>query len=764
MWTAASALACLALFAAGAPQTPPKPVTQTRPGPVTQAPRDLSSIVRGTVVDAASGAAVADVRVALAEAGRAVRTQDDGRFEFRGLQARTFTLTVSRIGYIFVHRRVEVPADTVVELTIPVAEGTGTYQERVTVTGEAAPSRSPGISSEHAIGSAGLQDLRVVAADDPMRAVQALPGVATGDDFKAQFSVRASSFRHVGFVIDGTATSLLLHAVRGLEDSGSIAMINTDVLSHASLAAGPHPRRHGDWIGATLAFETRDGSRDRAAARLAISGTSASTVLEGPIGSGAHGSWLLSLRKSYLDWLVRKIEPTLDDTLGFSDAQAKVVYDVSDRQQLQLLVITGDAAYNQENATSANQLFRANTQSALLSAGWRYAGERGVLQQRVSFVRNTFDDQGRLGQGLGRGRARGLMWRGDGTWVLSPTLTFEAGLKAEAQRSDQVQRRFQSVAGRLEVRVQREIAVSTTIASAWAQVARTTTAGGVVAGVRVTHDSLDGRTLTSPWLMGERRVGAFTLRAGAGTAAQIPELELRRAIPGFSLRPECASFADAGLEYQITKTIRAQVTGFFRDEWHVLRRVGEDRLVDGERVPEQPFLQLAADLHGHATGGDVVLERRAPSGLTGWIGYTYSRLRHQDTVTGETFDADFDQRHTLNVFVQQRLSYRTTLSAKLRVGSNVPIVGYFDGEVGGLALGATRNAVRLPTYARLDLRANRTFTFNHGRVTLFVELMNALNRDNVSQSNGSIRSSFEAVGFLQRLIPRVPSAGLLIEF
>jgi hypothetical protein len=108
--------------------------------------------------------------------------------------------------------------------------------------------------------------------------------VATGDDFQAEFSVRGSAFRHVGIVIDGTPTQLLLHAIRGTSETGSVSMINTDVLSHASLLAGPHSRQDGDWLGATVQFEIREGSRDRLGVRAAVSGTSASGVFEGPIG------------------------------------------------------------------------------------------------------------------------------------------------------------------------------------------------------------------------------------------------------------------------------------------------------------------------------------------------------------------------------------------------------------------------------------------------------------------------------------------------
>ena len=51
-----------------------------------------------------------------------------------------------------------------------------------------------------------LQGLRGSVADDPLRLVQALPRVAAGDDFRSEFSVRGSPYRHVGVVIDGVAT------------------------------------------------------------------------------------------------------------------------------------------------------------------------------------------------------------------------------------------------------------------------------------------------------------------------------------------------------------------------------------------------------------------------------------------------------------------------------------------------------------------------------------------------------------------------------
>jgi len=352
-----SALALLMLLAIG-------PI-KDKPGVAT---------LRGTVVDSKTAAPIASARVVLTELGHPVITGADGRFEFKDVPARSYTLNVSLIGYSFVARTIKLEAGGLTDLTVPLSEGTGSYQETVTVKAGSAPPPELGVSSQSTLGSAALQDLRGIAADDPMRAMQALPGVATGNDFQAQFSMRGFAFRHVGIVTDGTPTPLLLHQVQGEKDTGSVAMINSDILSGATLFAGPHPLKDGDWLGSTLSFEMREGSHDRTAVRVAVSGTSASAVAEGPIGRSRKGSWLVSIRKSYIDWLISKIEPDISGTIGFSDTQGKFAYEITSHQHLEVSFVAGDAHYEQPKAVSANALREATSRGGVLSVGWRYAG------------------------------------------------------------------------------------------------------------------------------------------------------------------------------------------------------------------------------------------------------------------------------------------------------------------------------------------------------------------------------------------------------
>jgi hypothetical protein len=239
-------------------------------------------------------------------------------------------------------------------------------------------------------------------------------------------------------------------------------------------------------------------------------------------------------------------------------------------------------------------------------------------------------------------------------------------------------------------------------------------------------------------------------------------------VPPADAVPETATSYDLSVEQPIGHGIHIQATGFYRRERDVLRRTGEDRLdpVTGARIVESTFPVFSPSLDGTSQGVELLVMRRSPTGLSGWVGYSWARTRYHDHVSGESFDGDFDQRHTLNVFAQQRISYRMTVSAKFRVGSNVPIVGYFEGTAvpDDLSLSTLRNQVRLPVYARLDLRANRTFTFQRSRLTLFVEVMNVIGRNNLRQTDGSIRPNLDAIGYVDRLLPRVPSAGVLFEF
>ena len=140
-------------------------------------------------------------------------------------------------------------------------------------------------------------------------------------------------------------------------------MINSDVLEDVTLLNGGYAQRYGDRTGAELDFRLREGSRERTQVRVAVSGTSASVVAEGPLGGSKRGSWLVSGRQSYLELIVARMYPDEDGlNFSFSDAQAKMVFDVTASQRAELTVIAGHSKLEEQRDDLDSQDFVHGTQ------------------------------------------------------------------------------------------------------------------------------------------------------------------------------------------------------------------------------------------------------------------------------------------------------------------------------------------------------------------------------------------------------------------
>jgi hypothetical protein len=220
----------------------PSPASPARPAP----PALPQGAIRGVVLDTANGTGVARVSVRLQSTGRTAVTDDQGRFELAEVAPGNQELYVSAVDFILVKRTVSVSAGSIIDVVIVLSEGTGMLAETIDVRGGAGAStpwrREPAVAAEQTLGSRKLQQLRGILTNDPLRALQVLPAVAAGDDFRSEFAIRGAGAQHMRFTFEGIATPFLLHTVREVHDSGSIAMVNGDVLGEISLLMTPGVR------------------------------------------------------------------------------------------------------------------------------------------------------------------------------------------------------------------------------------------------------------------------------------------------------------------------------------------------------------------------------------------------------------------------------------------------------------------------------------------------------------------------------------------
>ena len=726
----------------------------------------------GAVVDGRTGAPLEKVLVVVEDTGQSAQTGADGRFAIPGVVAGPHHLYVSVVGYALLRREVTIgPDPSSRDVLLRLSEGTTAYSETVTVTPDAFRATADAVPSSAILGSADLMNLRGVLADDPLRAVQVLPGVATGDDLRSEFTVRGSDFRHITFTLDGFATPYLLHTVRGVEDrgpTGSVAMINSDVIDEVTLLNGGYPQRYSGHTGSEVDFRLRDGSRERRTLHVAVSGTNAGAVAEGPIGGARRGSWLVSARQSYLDLIVHRITDS-SASFGFTDAQGRVAYDLSPRHRVDLTVLAGRSRFeNDPVARDIDDLHAGLNASVVGVAGWRFTTPRLVLSQRLLAADNRFHNENSDGVELDKGRDRQFAWRGDVTAPLASSLEIGGGGEVERRDDSRVRRRL--APNRVDLVQLDDYSGDALLAGGYVSARWKPHPSITIApGVRADRWTLTEQSTTSPWIQTEWRPSRGpTVRASAGRYQQFADFENVLGVSGgVDLQPERAAQYDLGLEQRIGHGLRVTATLYDREEHEMLRRPGlETRLVGTRVVRGSAAARYDNRLEGFARGVELMLQRTTSGrGVSGWLSYAYGRNRYHDVVNGESFWGDFDQRHTLNAWASYRHSDRASFVGKLRMGSNFPIPGYYAESDGAYRITDVRNTTRLPLYSRLDLRANRTFNWSRRRLTLFAEVINVLNRDNlrfgpprVSLITGQTTRPFDT------MIPIVPSAGVLIEF
>jgi hypothetical protein len=138
--------------------------------------------------------------------------------------------------------------------------------------------------------------------------------------------------------------------------------------------------------------------------------------------------------------------------------------------------------------------------------------------------------------------------------------------------------------------------------------------------------------------------------------------------------------------------------------------------------------------------GVEFLAQKKRGSLTGWIGYTLSKVENTFPLIndGNPFAADWDRRHEIHVVSRYTVGAWNFAATWVYATGNPytsPESQYFitllDGKTLSYIHVSGKNANRLPDYHRLDLSASRTFELDNWTIEGGISLFNAYNRKNV---------------------------------
>ena len=720
--------------------------------------------IRGTVRDARTGEPMAIVTVELVGSGQETLTSAAGQFSLGVLNPGAYTIKASTVGYRLLQARFEVSGMGAHGLDLALSPDTFQRIERIEVRADPFDLAQQRSATEFAIDGSEAKNLAGVLADDPLRAVQSLPGVSANDDFDSRFSIHGAPYERVGLYLDGVLLHTPFHTVQGEGPSGSLTVFNGDMVDNMVLQSEAYAARYEDRTAGVLDVHTRDGSRTQTAFRVTAGAPDAGVLAEGPLGGSHRGSWLLTFRKSYLQYLVHASADQSAVAFGFTDFQGQVSYDLSRTQNVKLKVIEGTSDLDRSahrDQLALNSSMKAGYGFTLAEAEWQYApAQTFVVRTQGAFVRERYDDLNRQSQALGEGFYGEWMAKTTATWSESRNAQLEFGASARRIRGDGFADYFYDPFRRERVGSHHG---TQRLNGGYAQQSWSVLGQRLFLSAGMRWDGVaspQGSVALRPWKSGR-------LQFAWGEYAQFPDVkDVFSAYGSRALRPERSTHWAVSLEQRLGTLARFRVQAYERADRDLLfRPFLEARLVNNQIVGDNFAAPLTNSLRGRARGIEFFVQRRTANRWNGWVSYSLGYADMRDGLTGIRFPSDQDQRHTMNAYAGYRIRPTVNLSTKWTYGSGFPVPGFFAKSVDSYVLAPARNGARLDPYQRTDVRINKSKTFDRWKMTVYAEVVNLFNRPNYrfDSYNGYDASGRASLSFL-KTFPVLPSAGVMAEF
>ena len=692
---------------------------------------DISGFVR----DAANGESLPFASVYLKGENRGGISNESGYYAITSIPSGRHTLVASLIGYRIFHEEVEIgDEDLVVEVRL---QEQAIEVETTVVEAEREEVESFDISP----GRTTLQVRELKAAPaaieaDPIRTIQTLPGVATLSDFSVGLYVRGGTPDQNLILLDGTDVYNPSHLF------GLFSTFPADAAKSTELLRGGYPAKYGGRLSAVLNVITDEGNKEEFEAAGGVSLLSSRLTMQGPAGKG---SWLLSGRRTHLDPLLKFAEEKLDAKrfrYNFYDLQGKTHQILSHDDQLTVAAYKGrdvllyrfdefdfDLSWgNQTISSKWTHVF-----DSALFGNFTFTGSRFRAQTLFDTEDVRLKESNRLTD---------LSFKGDVNYFPNQNHAVEMGLWIKRMSMEYI---F-GEANQEWVDIDVEAFHNALYAQDNWRVTQLLT---LQPGLRFNQFANGGYTGWSPRLAARYQIGMDTFLKGAVGQYHQYIFRLAREFQGISLLSNVWALADstaapskaihyiAGAETKLLGLdLDAEV--YYKD-YKGLYELNYDEQASTD------FGDLLRRGDGQAYGFDLMLRKRAGR-HTGWLSFstgiserTIDGLNQDGEGVESSFKSKFDRRFQVNLIHSWRFRKKWTLNSRAAYASGQPYTQVLGrGEV-ELPSGyrwtfnnrGELNAVRLPSYQRLDLSIQRQFEFRSWDMKFYLQVINVTNHKNV---------------------------------
>ncbi len=767
--------------------------------------------VRGKVIDKNSRQPVAYANVMVAGIpGKGASSDSLGRLLIEQVPPGIYRFEASSIGYT-----TTLTPEYIVSASTPFIEIEMEEDPNMLTTVVVTPSpfrRS--IESPVSMRVIGLQEIEKSpgANRDVSRIVRAYPGVSFSPiGYRNDLIVRGGSPSENRFYMDGIEIPNINHFATQGASGGPVSIVNADLIREITFYTGAFPANRSGALSSVLDFRLRDGNQDKQTFKATIGASEVS--LSGNGHFNKRTTYLFSVRQSYLQLLFKALG--LPFLPNFIDGQFKIRTKLSERDELIILGLAGidkmklntdekgeDAEYllsylptiHQETFTvgaTYRHYAGKHVQSVTLSHNYlnnrnlKYhnnddSSEDNLTLRLRSIEQKTtarFENQTRLGQ-----------------WTLKEGIELNNSIYTNNSR----QRLF----GNSDILSLYETSLNIFGWGAFFASDYTTKDNRFTlsAGIRTDGNNYN-RNMKQLWKQLSPRLSTsykfseqWTLNGSAGLYHQLPPYtalgykDNEGLYTNKGLKYMQVLESSIGLDWHLHDRFMISAEGFFKRYNRIplslqdnipLACKGNDYGVVGNEA-------LSSTANGRAYGLETMFRWQVSGKFNLVSSFTLYRSEYRNNSEAEYISSAWDNRFILNMSGTYNLPKRWSIGGKVSYIGGAPYTPY-DEEKSSLveawdAKGqpyydySLYNTGRLPNFAQLDLRVDKSFYFRRCMVGLYLDIQNItgnkLKQPDVIISTGIIENPSAPVSeqrykmkYLKQESGTVlPTLGVTVEF
>ncbi len=708
--------------------------------------------IEGTVLDAATQIPLVGANVIVMNTMLGTITNTEGKFTIKNIPVGNYSIQFRMIGY-----SVETKTDVIVRpqratnVNAEVME-LAVESEQVVVT--AGYFHQNDVQSMNSVGFSREEIRRAPGSGgDVSRIIMSLPSLAKVNDQSNSLIVRGGSPLENAFYIDGIEIPNINHFPTQGATGGPIGMVNVDLIDEVNFHTGGFAPTYGDKLSSILDIRFREGNRNNFDGQLDLNIAGFGGVAEGPLGD--KGSYVISARRSYLDYVMKWFDVGTTVAPRYGDVQGKIVYSLSQSHKISIVGLHGDDHNNPDlKAALENDMVYYGPQDIYQSAGgvvWRALwGKNAYSTTSVGYLSSRFnEDMYETNTGVhllqNRSAEEAATFRNVNHVRMSEIFSAEFGLEAKRLMNDYDNSygAYTNATGDSTPAVSiSQHPAANKFGEFFNFIVRPFHRFTASIGARCDYFSVNERTTFAPRVtMSYELNEQTTVRVSSGMYYQnLPLILISQNAANKNLRDSYAEHYIAGVDHLLTEDTKLTVEAYMKEYY--------DLPVD----PTDPSLFLVDEVfyrtgfflsHGaltnngkaHSRGIEITVQKKLAKDFYGLASATYFKTEYKgaDDVWRKRV---FDNQFIVSVEGGYKPNNEWEFSVRWIYAGGTPYTPFdftqsqqlkravFDGN--------RINGSRYPAYHSMNVRFDKRFHFESSNLVFYLSAWNVYDRKNVA--------------------------------